>query len=290
MILDGKKLSNEILDNITCDKKCKLVVISIGDNDASKVYVRNKRRAAERVGMDFENKVISPDADYLSISDYITKLNTNPSVRGIIIQLPVVSNRLSKKDVDNLINEIIPSKDVDGFGPYTDFIPCTPKGIMKLIETIPDYKFTGKTALVIGRSEIVGKPIANLLLEKNCTVMIAHSKTPKERLLRMFSFADIVVSAVGKTDLITEDDVYQYFKDNRHDFYGDFKNKRDRIIIDVGINRDENGKLCGDFSEYFKQQYSEHYTPVPGGVGPMTVAMLIENTYNSYLKSRYNLL
>ena len=127
----------------------------------------------------------------------------------------------------------------------------------------------------------MGKPIAKLLLDRNYTVVQAHSKTPKERLLRLFSFADIVVSAVGKPDLLTEDDAYQYFKDNRHDFYGNLENCRDRVIIDVGMNRDADGKLCGDFSEDFKKKYSRYYTPVPGGVGPMTVAMLIENTFES---------
>lgn len=290
MILDGKKLSNEILDNIkneydkigTQKSLCKLVVITIGDNSASKVYVNNKKKACEYVGFKFINKKFSKDTSFETIYEYIQEMNCQ--AHGIIIQLPVISDVLTTKQIDILTkNAIYKECDVDGFLKDTPFISCTPKGIIKILDNI-HYQYKGKTALVIGRSDIVGKPIAKLLLDRNCTVIQAHSKTNRDTLLRMFSYADLVISAVGRKDLIIEEDAYQYFKDNRHDFYGDFRNKRDRVIIDVGINRNEDGKLCGDLSEEFKQKYSEYYTPVPGGVGPMTVAMLIDNVWESYKK------
>lgn len=282
MILDGKKLSDEILDNIKKQEpQGKLAVITIGDDTASKVYVRNKQKACEKVGFEFENKVFTEYDTYESIVDYVSILNNSSSVYGIIIQLPIISKVLT--DVQKKVICTLPSysKNVDGFGRVNKYIPCTPKGIIRILDSI-NYNYRGKTALIIGRSDIVGKPIANLLLDRDCTVIQAHSKTNRDTLLRMFSYADLVISAVGRKDLITEEDAYQYFKDNRHDFYGDFKNKRDRVIIDVGINRNENGKLCGDFPEEFKQKYSSYYTPVPGGIGPMTVAMLIENVWESF--------
>jgi methylenetetrahydrofolate dehydrogenase (NADP+)/methenyltetrahydrofolate cyclohydrolase len=146
-------------------------------------------------------------------------------------------------------------------------IPCTPAGIMELLHVNGCLQKCGN-ALVIGRSELVGRPIAELLLQENQTVTIAHSKTPRDVLLDAFARADIVISAAGTRNLITEADAEPYWNDNR-------------IIIDVSINRDENGKLCGDFSEEFKDKYSAYYTPVPGGVGPMTVAMLMFNTYSA---------
>ena len=289
MIIDGKRISNDILEDIKdgylkMDNggPCKLVVVTVGNDKASEVYVRNKKKACEDVGFEFEHKRFSENDSYETINEYMQEKEfRDENVYGIILQMPVVSNVLSKDDIGKL-GMIAESLDVDGFTPYSDFIPCTPKGILKILESIPNFDYRGKTALVIGRSDIVGRPIAKLLLERDCTVIQAHSKTPKEKLLRMFSFSDIVISAVGKKDLITEEDSYQYFKDNRHDFYGDFKNKKDRIIVDVGINRDERGKLCGDLSEKFKELYSDYYTPVPGGVGPMTVAMLINNVWDSY--------
>lgn len=278
MILNGKELSNKILDGlISEDNKNKtLIVVTIGEDPASKVYVKNKQRACERVGMNFINMKFTDTTPVNEILNSLRDFSYNNEYR-VIIQLPIVSKILSEKDKYEITHSIETWQDVDGFLPNSPFTPCTPKGIIRLIDSIPDFKYKGKNALVIGRSDIVGKPIAKLLLDKNCTVIQAHSKTPKDILLRMFSYADIVVSAVGKADLITEYDAIQYWKDNRHDFYGDFSNKKDRVIIDVGMNRDENGKLCGDMSEAFKERYSEYYTPVPGGVGPMTVAMLIEN-------------
>jgi methylenetetrahydrofolate dehydrogenase (NADP+)/methenyltetrahydrofolate cyclohydrolase len=164
-------------------------------------------------------------------------------------------------------------------------IPCTPQGILWLLgECIGMDKLRGKHALIINRSDLVGRPLSQLLLNYDMTVTVCHSKTPKQTILREFSTADVVISAAGVQNLITEDEIYS-FNSNPH-----------RIIIDVSINRDENGKLCGDFSEEFKQKYSEHYTPVPGGVGPMTVAALMHNTYEAavwrekyiYMERRYS--
>lgn len=279
MILDGKALSNKILDELTSDdnQKRTLVVVTIGEDSASKIYVRNKRRACKQVGLNSINIKFSDTAPKSDILRILQDLNCG-DVDGVIVQLPIISKVLSEEDKYQITHSISNHLDVDGFLVDSPFTPCTPKGIIRLIDSIPNYKYEGKTALVIGRSNIVGKPIAKLLLDKNCTVIQAHSKTPKDVLLRMFSTADVVVSAVGKADLITEEDARQYWKDNRHDFYGNFSSKRNRVIIDVGMNRDGDGRLCGDLPETFKEQYSEYYTPVPGGVGPMTVAMLIENT------------
>lgn len=215
------------------------------------------------------------------------ELAFDTSVNGVIVQLPIISNVLNDYQKSIIPQLITPEKDVDGFGKNSLYTPCTPKGIIRMLDIV-DYKYEGKTALVIGRSDIVGKPIAKFLLDRDCTVIQAHSKTPKETLCRMFTQADLIISAVGKPDLITEEDAYQYFKDYRHEsFYGDFSNKKDRVIIDVGINRNMEGKLCGDFSESFKSKYSKMYSPVPKGVGPMTVAMLIENVWLSFGRENF---
>lgn len=278
-IIDGKLIAYQIkqqIKNEVANMKYipTLAVILVGDNLASQVYVRNKHKACDEVGINSLQITLPKETSEEELIAKIAELNANNYVHGILVQLPLPNHINTEK----IINAIDPSKDVDGFTKNSTFIPCTPKGVIELLNSIPSCELKGKTALVIGRSDIVGKPVAKLLLDRNCTVLQAHSKTPKDVLCRTFSFADIVVSAAGKCNVISAEDAEQYWKDNRHDFYGDFKNNQDRIIIDVGINRDENGKLCGDFSEKFKQQYSEYYTPVPGGVGPMTIAMLLKNT------------
>lgn len=299
MIINGKELSQNILNEcknqLTNYSKKQLVVVTIGDDPASKVYVRNKQKAAEQVGLEFKNIRFSEEEDFNYI--YYSLLNLiypngydsqeiNSSLAGMIIQLPIVSKTLNEKQKKTIISMVPDCLDVDGFNLTSEFIPCTPKGILYMFRSIPDYSLKGKTALVIGRSNIVGKPIAKLLLSEDCTVIQAHSKTPKTTLLRMFAYADIVISAVGKANLITENDAIQYFKDNRHEYYSGFEvNKGNRVIIDVGMNRDENGKLCGDLSESFKESYSKYYSPVPGGVGPMTVAMLMDNAKEAICRS-----
>lgn len=273
MIIDGKELANKIKEK---DKEyfsqyktsnLRLVVATIGDDPASKVYVRNKEKAAREVGLGFENLRFSTTDSFLTIKDRLEALATDGGTVGLIIQLPIVSDVLTNEEKTMLIskeNGLNPQLDVDGFV-NPKITPCTPKGIMKMLDSLPNYKLEGKLALVVGRSNIVGKPIAKLLLDRNCTVIQAHSKTPKNTLIKLFAQADIVVSAVGKANLLTEEDVE------------DISHIQDKIIIDVGMNRDENGKLCGDLSEAFKEKYATHYSPVPGGVGPMTVAMVVDN-------------
>lgn len=287
-IINGKIIAGAIKRQLKeeisqMDVKPTLSVILVGDDAASQVYVRNKHKACDEVGIRSIQINLSKDVTEDVLISKINELNANNSVHGILVQLPVPKHI----DVKNVISAIDPRKDVDGFTRNSSFTPCTPAGVLDLLDGIPDYDIARKTALVIGRSDIVGKPVAKLLLDRNCTVIHAHSKTPKDVLCKMFSFTDIVVSAVGRTDIISKYDAEDYFKDNRHDFYGNFSNKRDRIIIDVGINRDENGKLCGDFSESFKEKYSSFYTPVPGGVGPMTIAMLLKNTVLAAKLTKY---
>ena len=275
MIINGKKLSEEILENIKNQYEnagkpgCKLVVISVGNDDASAVYVRNKQKAAESVGIQFIHKLFDMNTSCNIIETYISECNNDPTIYGIIVQLPIISNILTDEEKLNLPQCISSFKDVDGFLNDSEFIPCTPKGIIRLLETIPEYELEGKTALVIGRSEIVGKPVARLLLDKNCTVIQAHSRTPEYNLFKFFEQADIIISAVGKPNIINSQHLGSYYPN--------------KVIIDVGMNRDENNRLCGDLLESFKSEFT-YYTPVPGGVGPMTVAMLIENTWESYKK------
>lgn len=287
-IINGKIIAGAIKRQLKeeisqMDVKPTLSVILVGDDAASQVYVRNKHKACDEVGIRSIQINLSKDVTEDVLISKINELNADNSVHGILVQLPIPKHI----DVKKVISAIDPRKDVDGFTQNSSFTPCTPAGVLDLLDGIPDYDIARKTALVIGRSDIVGKPVAKLLLDRNCTIIQAHSKTPKDVLCKMFSFADIVVSAVGRTDIISKYDAEDYFKDNRHDFYGNFSNKRDRIIIDVGINRDENGKLCGDFSESFKEKYSSFYTPVPGGVGPMTIAMLLKNTILAAKLTKY---
>lgn len=294
-IMDGKAVAAKIKNRVkrwvenNSFYPPSLAILTFGSDDASKVYVKNKMKAAEEVGIIAHHYTFLEDEyNEKYFEEKIWEIVD--AYDGIILQLPVPS----WCNADRILKLIPAAKDVDGLTewqmgmlrtrPLDALQPCTPQGIMELI-----YKYKSelperaKTALVIGRSNLVGRPIAEMLLQEDFTVTIAHSKTPKDELLRAFANADLVVSAAGKRDLITEEDAYQFWKDNRHYFPDSFDFKKDRMIIDVSINRDENGKLCGDFSEEFKQKYSAAYTPVPGGVGPMTVAMLMYNTYSAAL-------
>lgn len=291
-ILDGKTAAATIRKDIAgwikeeLQQAPHLAIITVGDDDASKVYVRNKMKAAEEVGI-VATHIIITEKEYFSddFEDNIWEIVDNHD--GVILQMPVPY----WCDANRILKQIPEAKDVDGLTTsqagllHTQAIdallPCTPAGILELLQA---YNLNGgkrQNALVIGRSNLVGRPMAEMLLQDNWTVTVAHSKTSKDELLRLFANADLVVSAAGVKDLITEEDAYQFWKDNRHYFPDSFDFKRHRIIVDVSINRDENGKLCGDFSEEFKQKYSEYYTPVPGGVGPMTVAMLMFNVYEA---------
>lgn len=244
-----------------------LVVILVGENPASQTYVRNKSRGCEAVGM--KSTVIRLPAD-ISENELLAKieeLNTDDSVDGILVQLPLPGHIREQK----VINTISYSKDVDGFHPINVaklwqnqpcIVACTPKGIMEMLKA---YGITvkGKRAVVIGRSNIVGKPVAKLLLDANATVTIAHSRTVD--LPDVTREADILVAAIGKPKFVTADMV-----------------KEGAVVIDVGINRDENGKLCGDVDFGSVSGKASFITPVPGGVGPMTITMLLQNTIECF--------
>lgn len=272
-IINGKEIAENILNNIkkeveNFDVKPTLAVIIVGNDPASKVYVKNKIKKSEFLGFNSILKELPEDIQKEELLDVIKNLNNDKNVNGILLQLPL-PNGLDEKD---FLDEISPIKDVDGFTTYNSgklfkgekpySIACTPKGIIKLLET-KNINLEGKVAVVVGRSNIVGKPVANLLLQKNATVIQAHSKT--KNLPKILKLADIIISATGKEEFIKGDMV-----------------KEGAIIIDVGITRNKNGKLTGDVD--FESVYNKvsYITPVPGGVGPMTIATLMENTLELY--------
>lgn len=270
-IIDGKKISVAVRDGVKQEvallkekgiSVC-LAVIIVGEDPASQVYVANKQRACEYTGIESRKYALPADTDIEELLSLIREFNRDKTVNGILCQLPLPY----ALDEQRVIETIAPEKDVDAFtcgnvgrimnGEY-DFLPCTPAGIMEML----DYEGIspeGKNCVVIGRSNIVGKPMAMLLLHKNGTVTVCHSKT--ENLSEITRRADILVSAVGRAGFVTADMV-----------------KEGAVVIDVGMNRDSNGKLCGDvcFSEV--EPKASAITPVPGGVGPMTIAVLMKNT------------
>ncbi len=277
VILDGKMLSGIIKEDIkqklseiykTTDKRCKLAVVMIGDNPASAIYVRNKIKACEQSLIESVSVKLSADITQEQAETEVKKL-VNSDIDGILIQLPL-PKRLDEK---KLLSLIPVEKDVDGFSPENVgklmlgedcLIACTPNGVIRLLK---HYKIdlNGKNAVVVGRSNIVGKPMSLLLLKENCTVTICHSKT------KDISFytknADIVVMAVGIAKFLKADMI-----------------KENAVIVDVGMDRDENGKLCGDVDYDECSQKASYITPVPGGVGPMTIAMLLENVFKAFTK------
>ena len=293
-IIDGKSISNKILEEESIEIsrlsfKPKLAVISVGNDLASKVYIRNKRKACETVGIDFEeihidNKNMSSEELFEKLKSIAMELNSNSDVDGILVQKPIIG--LSKQCEEQLFLDINPNKDVDVFNIENEaqiykgnhsLLPCTPQGILTLLD---EYKISveGKNAVVIGRSDIVGKPMALALLNRNANVTICHSKTNIDDLRNYTSNANIIVSAVGKPKFIDSS----------------FISSNCECIIDVGMNRDENGKLCGDInyddiSGYIATLDKDVFiTPVPGGVGPMTVASLIQNLIKLSIKRRAN--
>lgn len=286
MILDGKLVAQHIKDELKekiadVNREVKLTIFQVGDNPASNTYVRNKVKACEEVGITSE--VVKLEDDDYNHYQLLPKYIEEEAADGVMLQLPLPVN-WSEKFLTNLIDL---EQDADclttaALGEFysnnnPSIAPCTAQGVIDLLDYY-GIDIAGKRALVIGRSNIVGKPVAHLLTCRNATVTVAHSRTRKDDLLRLFATSQIVVIATGKMHTISEEDAYQYSKDYRHDFYKDFNVIQDRVIIDVGINRDENGKLCGDLSEEFKKKYSAMYSPVPGGVGPLTVANLLKNT------------
>ena len=275
-IIDGKALSEKVLKEIEKEhselekkvgRKAGLAVIIVGENPASQIYVRNKIRACEKVGFHSETIRLDENITEENLLLEIEKLNNNSNIDGILVQLPI------PKHIDGLkiINAISAEKDVDGFhttnigkmmiGDETGFLPCTPAGVVHMFEEY-NINLEGKDVLVIGQSNIVGKPMTLLLIKKRATVQVCNSKT--KNLSEKLQKADVVVAAAGSPKLIKATDV-----------------KEDVVVIDVGINRVD-GKLCGDvdFEEVSKK--ASFITPVPGGVGPMTIAMLIKNTFKSY--------
>ena len=274
-MIDGKKISAEIRAQIALDAqklmaetgiRPGLAVVIVGDDPASHVYVKNKKKGCEQVGFYSEEYALPEQTSQEELMQLLDQLNADPKIHGILVQLPL-PRHLDEKAV---IERILPSKDVDAFhavnvgkimiGNY-DFLPCTPAGVMELIHST-GISVSGKECVVIGRSNIVGKPMGILLLRENGTVTIAHSRT--QDLKAVAKRADILVVAVGKAKMITSEYV-----------------KPGAAVIDVGMDRDENNKLCGDVDFEDVSQVAGAITPVPGGVGPMTIAMLMHNCLES---------
>jgi methylenetetrahydrofolate dehydrogenase (NADP+)/methenyltetrahydrofolate cyclohydrolase len=246
--------------------KAGLAVILVGDNPASQVYVRNKVKACEQTGIHSVLEKHDASLSEQALLARVHALNHDKSIHGILVQLPLPAHIDSQK----IIEAIAPEKDVDGFHVASagalmtglpGFWPCTPHGCMKMLEHI-GYNLRGKHAVVIGRSNIVGKPMALMLLQQNATVTICHSATVNLKAHTLQ--ADVVIAAVGKRNVLTEDMV-----------------KPGAVVIDVGMNRDDEGKLCGDVDFEGVSKVASHITPVPGGVGPMTITMLLVNTLES---------
>ena len=270
-IIDGKELAKkvrlELKDEVEKLKKDenihpKLAVIMVGSDPGSQIYVRNKSKACDEIGIEFEEFLLDENTTQKELLDLIDKLNENEKVNGILLQSPIPKNL----DINEAFRRISPEKDVDGFNPVNvgkltlgqkGFVSCTPFGVIKMLEEY-NIDIEGKNAVVLGRSNIVGKPMSQCLLNKNATVTICHSKT--KNINDITKNADIIVAAIGKKEFVKGDMV-----------------KEGAVVIDVGINRGEDGKLKGDvdFEEVSKK--ASYITPVPGGVGPMTIAMLMTN-------------
>lgn len=270
-LISGKEVSQTVKDEIKIQTNLlkekgisvKLAVIIVGDDPASHIYVKNKKKACEYVGFESLEYALDEKTSEEELLELIDKLNKDKTVNGILCQLPLPKHIDEKKIIDS----ISPLKDVDAFHPVNvgkimigdyEFLPCTPAGIMRLIEST-SYDVSGKDCVIIGRSNIVGKPMAMLMLHKNATVTICHSRT--KNIEEKIKKADIVIAAVGIPKFVKGDMV-----------------KEGALVIDVGINRMSDGKLCGDvdFDEVSKK--ASFITPVPGGVGPMTISMLMQNT------------
>ncbi|MBQ2896905.1 MAG: bifunctional methylenetetrahydrofolate dehydrogenase/methenyltetrahydrofolate cyclohydrolase FolD [Clostridia bacterium] len=273
-IIDGKKVSARIKEELKTEveklkqegKSVGLAVMIVGNNSASRVYVDNKKKACAEIGIYSEEYALPEETTQEEILKIIDELNKKEDINGILVQLPLPKH-IDEKAV---INAIDPKKDVDAFHPVNvgkimigdfDFVPCTPAGVMELIKE-SGIDVQGKECVVIGRSNIVGKPQAMLLLHSNATVTICHSKT--RDLKEVTKRADILVAAVGIAKFVKADMV-----------------KEGAVVIDVGMDRDENGKLCGDVDFEEVKNVAAAITPVPGGVGPMTIAMLMKNTVKS---------
>ncbi|WP_294783996.1 bifunctional methylenetetrahydrofolate dehydrogenase/methenyltetrahydrofolate cyclohydrolase FolD [uncultured Eubacterium sp.] len=269
-LIDGKRISQEIKDELKAEvadlaqqgKTASLAVIQVGGDPASCVYVRNKKNACAYIGIGSESYELPEDTTEEELLNLIQELNQKEEVHGILVQLPLPSHI----DEEKVILAISPSKDVDGFHPQSagalligskGFLPCTPAGVIQLMKR-SGVEMEGKNCVIVGRSNIVGKPMAMLMLRENATVTIAHSRT--KNLKELCKQADILIVAIGKPKFITE----EYIKEGA-------------VVIDVGIHRLEGKKLCGDVDFDAVEPHVSAITPVPGGVGPMTIAMLMNN-------------
>jgi methylenetetrahydrofolate dehydrogenase (NADP+)/methenyltetrahydrofolate cyclohydrolase len=277
LIIDGKKISGEIKDELK-EKVAKLTesgiqitlaVIQVGNDPASSVYVGNKKKACEYIGIRSLSYELSENTTQEELLTLVAKLNTDASVNGILVQLPLPSHI----DEDLVIKTIAPAKDVDGFHPQSvgalsvgqkGFVSCTPAGVIQLLKR-SGIEIEGKECVIIGRSNIVGKPMALLMLRENATVTICHSRT--KNLKEVAKRADILIVAIGKPLFVNREFI-----------------KEDSVVIDVGIHRDADNKLCGDVDYTDVIEHVSAITPVPGGVGPMTIAMLMNNCVESATK------
>ena len=270
IIIDGKALAKKIRQElkVECDElketgiNPKLAVIMVGDNPASKVYVRNKSRACDEIGIEYEEFLLHDNIKQEELIDLIKKLNEDKSINGILLQSPIPEHL----NINQAFKTITYRKDVDGFTPSSvgklcigedTFISCTPYGVIKMFEEY-NIDLTGKNVVILGRSNIVGKPLIQCCLAKNATVTVCHSKT--KNIEEYTKKADVLIAAIGKAKFVTKDMV-----------------KKGVVIIDVGINRNEQGKLVGDVDFENVEPLASYITPVPGGVGPMTIAMLMNN-------------
>ena len=277
VILDGKELAKKIRANlkVECDElkqkgiMPKLAVIMVGNDSASKVYVKNKSKACEDVGVEFEEFLLDENTTQEQLENLIEELNEIDKVHGILLQSPIPKNL----NINRAFEKISPLKDVDGFHPTNvgklalnqdTFVSCTPFGVIKILEEY-NINLEGKDVVIIGRSNIVGKPLIQSILSKKATVTVCHSKT--NNLSEHTKRADILISAIGKPKFITEDMV-----------------KDSAVVIDVGINRTEEGKIVGDVDFENVEKKTAFITPVPGGVGPMTIATLMKNTLTAAKK------
>lgn len=269
-LIDGKELARKIREQLRVESDelkekgitSKFAVLLVGDNPASKVYIKNKSKACNDVGIEFEEITLSSDTSMEKLLEVIDELNERKDINGILLQSPIPKGL----NIQEAFERINYKKDVDGFNPINVgklmigqdcFISCTPYGIIKMLENY-NIPIEGKHAVVIGRSNIVGKPLSQCLLNKNATVTICHSKT--KDLAEITKTADILISAVGRLNMVTADMV-----------------KDGAVVIDVGMNRNEQGKLAGDVDFENVKEKASYITPVPGGVGPMTIAMLMNN-------------
>lgn len=274
-IIDGKEVSQYIRGEVakgvsqlvdSSGTTPGLAAVLVGEDPASEIYVRNKRKACTEAGMYSEEHKLPAETTEEELLTLVQKLNDDPKIHGILVQLPLPDHINETK----VLRAVSPDKDVDGFHPYNvgllvegnpRFISCTPHGIIKMLEYY-DIDIKGKEAVVVGRSNIVGKPVAMLLLHRHATVTVCHSRT--RDLGEVTRRADILVAAIGRANFVTEDMV-----------------KEGAVVIDVGINRNEEGKLTGDVDFQAVQEKASYITPVPGGVGPMTISMLLWNTLES---------